>query len=276
MKKRWFLLCAALLILFSLSVSAAAVQTDAQLPYVYDAAQLLSDEQKADLEQRAENFTELYGCGIYIVTVDDFTRYSDSYSIESFAEQVYRSYTLGVGEDDTGIMLILSMAERDYDLCAYGADAHTAFTDYGKDVLANRFLDDFRNDDWYAGFVDYQNGCASLLRQAAAGTPLDYDTDPARLETQKRFKLGVVIVVPLLIALIACLVMKGRMKSAVKKTQADDYIPPRGMRLTQRVDQYLRTTQSRVRIESDRSSSGGHHGGTSISSGGFSHHSGKF
>ena len=220
MKKRWFLLCAALLILFSLSVSAAAVQTDAQLPYVYDAAQLLSDEQKADLEQRAENFTELYGCGIYIVTVDDFTRYSDSYSIESFAEQVYRSYTLGVGEDDTGIMLILSMAERDYDLCAYGADAHTAFTDYGKDVLANRFLDDFRNDDWYAGFVDYQNGCASLLRQAAAGTPLDYDTDPARLETQKRFKLGVVIVVPLLIALICVLIRYRRLAAASSGTHS--------------------------------------------------------
>ena len=55
------------------------------------------------------------------------------------------------------------MAERDYSLIAYGSDAHYAFTDYGKTVLENGFLDDFRRDDWNSGFSDYISGCEQLL-----------------------------------------------------------------------------------------------------------------
>lgn len=275
MKKRLFLLCILLALVFGLSAAASAAQTDAQLPYIVDDANLLSADQQTQLEQRAEALADTYDCGVYIVTVEDFTEYTSSYSIESFAEEVFQRYTLGVGEQDNGIMLVLSMADRDFDLCAYGSGANYAFTDYGKDWLANRFLDDFRDNDWYQGFSDYMTGSTRLLQLAAEGKPFDYDTDPEYLRSQRNFKIGIVVIVPLLIAMIACLVMKGQMKSAIRKTDADEYIPPRSMRLTLRTDQYLRTTQSRVRIESDRSSSGGH-GGTSVNSGGFSHHSGKF
>ena len=75
---------------------------------------------------------------------------------------------------------------------------------------------------------------------------------------------------PLLTALIVCLIMKGKMKTARKQTQADAYIPRDGVRITRRDDVYLTTTQTRVAVESQKS------GGTSVNSGGFSHSSGKF
>ena len=80
----------------------------------------------------------------------------------------------------------------------------------------------------------------------------------------------VVILVPLLTALVVCLVMKGKMKSARLQTQADAYITQDSLCLTRQDDRYITTTQTRVKIEIAKS------GGTSVNSGGFSHSSGKF
>ena len=49
----------------------------------------------------------------------------------------------------------LSMAERDFQMLAHGDTANAAFTDYGKYIMQDEFLDNFREDDWYGGFADY-------------------------------------------------------------------------------------------------------------------------
>ena len=96
------------------------------------------------------------------------------------------------------------------------------------------------------------------------------------------FKLAIVIIVPLLIALIVCSRFKAQMKTAREKTQADDYLVPRSMELYVRQDTFTHRTESRTRIESDSSSSssrsgGGGGGGSSFhSGGGSSGRSGKF
>ncbi len=104
----------------------------------------------------------------------------------------------------------------------------------------------------------------------AEGAPFDQGTDPERLGDLAVVKWLVVIFVPLLTALVVCLVMKGKMKSARLQTQADAYITQDSLRLTRQDDRYITTTQTRVKIETVKS------GGTSVNSGGFSHSSGKF
>ena len=164
------------------------------------------------------------------------------------------------------------MAERDYDICAHGTIGNRAFTDYGKGVLAERyFLSEFGSDNWYAGFDRYVDGCMEFLQMDAQDEPFDQNTDPERLEDIGVLKWIVVIVVPLLTALVVCLVMKGNMKTARKQTHADAYIPQNGVRMLRQDDVYLTTTQTRVKIETQKSG-----GGTSVNSGGFSHSSGKF
>ena len=147
-----------------------------------------------------------------------------------------------------------------------------SFTDYGKGVLAERyFLSEFGSDNWYAGFDRYVDGCMEFLQMDAQDEPFDQNTDPERLEDIGVLKWIVVIVVPLLTALVVCLVMKGKMKTARKQTHADAYIPQNGVRMLRQDDVYLTTTQTRVKIETQKSG-----GGTSVNSGGFSHSSGKF
>jgi hypothetical protein len=67
------------------------------------------------------------------------------------------------------------------------------------------------------------------------------------------------------------------MKSARIATTADRYVVPGSAHLHIRDDRFLNRTQTVQVISHDRGSSGGGHaGGTSVNSGGFSHHSGKF
>ena len=126
--------------------------------------------------------------------------------------------------------------------------------------------------DWMkSGFNRYVDGGAEFLRMDAQDEPFDQATDPERLEDIQVLKWLAVILVPLLTALVACLVMKGKMKTARKQTHADAYIPQNGVRLTRQDDVYVTTTQTRVKIETQKSG-----GGTTVNSGGFSHSSGKF
>ena len=267
MKKRIICLLAALLLLLGLSVSASA----AVYANVIDTAESLSESEAEALDARCSELEQTYGCGVYLVTVDDYTAYYSADSIESFAESVFLDLGLGAGEEQDGVLLVLSMAERDYDICAHGTIGNRAFTDYGKGVLAERwFLEPFSRDDWSGGFAAFLDGCEEYLRMDAEGAPFDQGTDPERLGDLAVVKWLVVIFVPLLTALVVCLVMKGKMKSARLQTQADAYITQDSLRLTRQDDRYITTTQTRVKIETAKS------GGTSVNSGGFSHSSGKF
>ena len=236
-----------------------------------------------------------YGCGLYILTVQDYTEYAAAGSDPfDFAMSVYSRYDLGVGEERNGLLLVLSMEDRDYAICAYGNGAHTAFTDYGKEQLEAEFLDNFAADDWYGGFSDYLAYGTEYLRLAAAGTPVDWVDDgsdwadgdsPWAVDGSGYYREGpttlqcflFIFLIPAGIALVVCLILKGKMKTAREQVNANEYIRPNGMTLLQRIDQYTHTTETRVRIESQQSSGGGgHHGGTTINSSGFSGHSGKF
>lgn len=265
MKKKLISLAALLLLLAMLCVPAWA--DEPQLDYVTDAAGILTGEEWETLEDRAGEISRRYQCGVYIITVDDFTDYVDTDSLYEAAKTIYRGYDLGYGAEQSGVLLMLSMAERDYTLIAYGY-GNTAFTDYGKDKLAEKFLDNFGDDDWYGGFTDYLEKSADMLKSARAGHPLDVGSNPLiRLA-------GLLISVALgcFASLAVCSFLWRGMKSVGVKAEADTYISAGSVDFTVREDQFTHITESRVKIE--RSSGGG--GGTSVDSDGFSGKSGKF
>ena len=101
-----------------------AEDNQASIPYhVSDTAGLLQESEWKILEDLSEQLSQEYSCGIYVITVDDYTNYMQG-DILSCAEEMYRNYHLGYGERRNGILLFLSMEERDYALIAYGDDAH--------------------------------------------------------------------------------------------------------------------------------------------------------
>ena len=74
MMKKYASLLFALVLALSLSVSAAA---DSSGVYVYDDAALLTQEEYDTLTASAMAVADQYGCGVYVVTVDDMADYID-------------------------------------------------------------------------------------------------------------------------------------------------------------------------------------------------------
>ncbi len=145
---------------------------DTKHSFVNDYAGILNLNEQKELCDRAAQISEQYDFGVGIVVVNDYRDYVEG-NIETFAEEVFHSYGLGRRSDEAGVILAMSMNERDYDIYTHGDFGNYAFTDYGKQQLANSFLDNFRRNDWFGGFRDYFETCSELLSKASESNPVD-------------------------------------------------------------------------------------------------------
>lgn len=243
--------------------------------YVLDDAGILSREERAALEQKAAAITAEYDCGVYIVTVDDFWDYGSE--PRTAAQAVFERNNFGTGENHSGMLLFMSMDDRDYYLLAHGYGS-TAFTAYGTTLLEDAFLDNFRKNDWYGGFADYLLECETLLYSAAKGDIVASD-DPIYQEGYYTEPEGINWSVVLMAALIGLVVAGiftgvnyGKLKTAKKALGASEYTSPHALNVTRALDLYTHTTTTRRRIETSSSSGGGRSSG----GGGYSGRGGKF
>lgn len=244
---------------------------------VKDDCGLLSNTELSDLQTRASQISSAYNCGVYIVVVknmDDFVYdyeiYSDAFGIEAFAQYYFFNELKGVGSSADGILLIMSMKERDYDIMAHGDLGNYAFTDYGKSKLADSFLDYFGDGEWYRGFNAYLNRIQKYFEAAANGTPVDYGTRIK--EHNLPISIAAGLIFGFIVALISCLAMKSGMKTVHTARIASNFIAQDGIKVPIQKDMFTHNTVVRQVIQSSSSSGGG----TTINSSGSSHHSGKF
>lgn len=233
--------------------------------HILDTSNLLSHEEWEELESRAEDISNRQHCGIYFAMVDDYTEYRDG-SVFEVTYQLYHNNQLGVGDGRDGVIVLLSMEERDYAMFVYGEYAEYAFDEYGQEKLEEKFLGFFEYDDWYGGISNYLDACEEYLTKADAGKPV-----------RRPYWIWFVISAgsSCLAAGTVCLWLLRKMKSVHQKAEADAYLTAGGLHLTKQYDQYTHTTETRTKIQKE--SSGGSGGSTySESGGGGSGRSGKF
>ena len=212
MKKKLLGLCTVLCLFLALVFPVFAAEQeqpfDAQkIPYstmMSDGAGLLTPVEAEKLNARAWQLTREYRCAVYIVTVPSL----GGMGVEEAADYLLQEYHLGYGSDQSCVLLLLSTEYRDYDILAHGY-GNTAFTDYGKEKMAERFLDEFGADDWYGGFTEYLNCCEEYLALAREGKPFDVGSDRSPF-----MGLAIGILVPLLVAFTVCSIFKAQMKTA--------------------------------------------------------------
>ena len=241
--------------------------------YVRDDYGELSSSEVSELNQLAAKVSKKYNVGVYIRVESSSSGYSD---IEKYAEALYANETLGYGTGSSRecVALVITMSDRHYDSMAHGDTCNTAFTDYGKEELADDVKYYLREDDYYTGFKTFIEDCDTYLASAAEGKPIDVAAaDPeAHANMMRNIRYGVTFGGAPLIALIVCLIIKAKNKTAGIQMEANNYIPKGGVHLTGQQDIFLYRTESVTHINRDR----GGGGGTSINSGGFSHSSGSF
>lgn len=276
MKRRLacIVLVALLLLGLCCTAFAEAPATEPQLWNITDTVGLLTSDEDLTLEARAEEISAQYGVGIYLLILEDYSEYYDD-PYET-AYELYHQNTLGMGEDRDGVILLMSMSDRKYATFFYGPKAEYAFDAYGQELMEEEFLDDFRDDDWYDGFEDYLEVCAEYLERAEAGDPVrgDYSSAGGSSVSGIGTTILVCLGISAVIAMIVCLILRGKMKSVRKGTHADAYVTG-SLNLTASRDQYTHTTETRTKIEHESSDSSGG-GSSACSGGGGSGRSGSF
>ncbi len=244
---------------------------------VYDEAGLLTEEERSSLESMAETISSAYGVGVYAAAVNDFRDYGDG-TVFEVTYQLYHQRGLGEGADRNGIIVLLSMDDRDYAMFVYGPKAESVFNSYWQEQLEKEFLSDFGRDDWYGGFYNYISACDRYLERDANGGSGGGDDGPVGPSggigfffLVHRTQIIIWVIASCVIALLVCLLMRRKMKSVRRKVEANAYVTPDGLTLTDQYDRYTHTTETRRKIEKESNS-----GSSSESGGGGSGRSGKF
>lgn len=266
MKRKVFGMLMVLLLVMGLAVSAYAgeavlLSAPAGGNHVTDKAGILTQSELASLESQAESLSAEYDFGLYIYIVEDYRTYTGG-DVMDAGMAIYNQESMGYGDERNGLLLLLSMADRDYTLLTHGDYGNYAFTDNGREAMDDDFLDDFGNDNWYDGFCDYLDEAEDYLVAAANGEP--YNPGGG-------INMVAVLGLPLIVAGIVILVLNGKMKSVAKATKASAYMVGK-LELRRREDHFTHSTQVKTKIESNSGSGGG----KSRSSGSFSGTSGKF
>ena len=250
MKKMISLLAAALLLVsFILPVTAAS-------PRLADKAGLLSDTECAAIEKRLDALSAQYGLDVVIVTAPSTgSRTPMEYADDYFD---YNDYAAD------GVLLLVSMEESDWWISTTGYGIQ-AFTDAGIEYIGDQVAPYLSDGEYAEAFTAFADLCDQFLAQAKNGDP--FDTHNLPKEPFKPVRNAVIaLVIGLAAAFFATGSMKKKLKSVVQKAQANDYVTPGSLQITQSRDFHLYTHLDRV--EKPRSSSGS---STHTSSSGTTH-----
>lgn len=273
MKKRYVFLWMALLMLIMAVPVNASVQYEGR---VLDEAELLSDSEEEELAEKIDDLIDAYDMDVVILTVEDYTEYSnDNVDIREFARLFYWENGYGFDKKKSGMILVLSMAERDWYMYIEG-DANVAVNDYGSEYITDRMLKKLGDNKFAEGFSGYLDDIELFLKEYAKGKP--YGDDHQVVTTERMVKyFGIAVGISVVLALIIVLGMKSGMNTAKPKLAAKEYVKNGSFVLTNKQDLYLYSKTTKTAIpKNDSSSSSGGGGGRSSGSSGGGGRGGKF
>ncbi len=231
-------------VLFGLSFCVSAAGTR-----VIDDANLLTSDEVSELNERCLKIGDKYDLDVVIVTCDGL----DGKTATEYAEYYFGYNGYGVGPDRSGVLLLVSMADRDWAVSTCG-DA--------EDLLSKRTTDRMMR---------------SVLPELSAGEyadAFDIYLDHLDRKLDDSPNLLVSLVIGLVVAGVSVGVMAYTMNTARSQSGAGGYVDG-GVQMQQQKDVFLYSHTSRTKIEheSSSSSSSSHHSSSGSSHGGSS---GKF
>ncbi len=213
--------------------------------WVQDGAGLLDADEVQELDEACAEVSAKYGAGVYIVTTDDF----GGGDIKDWQRSVFDKYDLGLGENNSGIMMAVSMAGRDWGIVGFG-DAQPAFTTYGRERIGGLVVDDLSDGDYYDAFSKYVSLADEFMEAETEGAPYSEDNP-----YKESVSIGLIIVLSFalsfVVSLIIVLVWKKGMDTRVLQDSANEYMKKDSFKLTRSSDVFLYRTVSRTERPKD-------------------------
>ena len=261
MKKIRNLLMICALLFASVPVSAeTAIPEDHLKPRLVDEADLLTGSEEETLLAKLDEISKRQQFDVAVITVSSL----DGESPQAFADDYYDYNGYGMGEGDDGVLLLISMEDRDWYVSTHGYGI-TAVTDAGLDYIADQFVPYLSDGDYEMAFTVYADLCDDFVTQARTGDPYD----AGNLPREKRGAMEIVLSLGIgfVLAFIPMMVMRKKMKNVRKQDTAGSYVNADSIAITERRDRFLYDTVTKTPIP--KSDSGG--SSTHSSSSGRSH-----
>ncbi len=244
--------------------TAVPVFAVSDLPRLVDNADLLTDSEESVLLARLDEISQRQQTDIVVLTVDSL----DGESPMEYADDFYDYNGYGFGDNNDGVLLLVSMEDRDWWMSTTGYGI-TAITDAGIEYISEEFLPDLSDGDYAEAFQTYAKLCDEFITQAKTGQPYDEGHMPKE-PFNIAWNLFIAFVIGLVVALIVTNIMKNKLKTVRFQSAAGNYIKANSMNVTESRDLFLYTHVDRhAKPKETSSSSGG--SGTHTSSSGWTH-----
>lgn len=256
------------------------------IPLVIDEADILTDQEEAEIEAGLQSFREEQDFDIVVVTVYSL----EGEDVVDYADIFYDTRGYGGGSERDGALILVSTEYRDWTMITSGYGI-TAITDYSLDEIEEEILPDLSGGNYANAFKKFGDHCAYCVREARAGNIIDEyipgegeeSSEAPSQSDEKEIPYGVNAGIAGVIGVISSWLINGRSKAQLKsvryKTQAREYVRRDSLNLTENRDRYLYKTISRVPISrgDDDDDHGGHFRGSTIhlSPGGNIHGGGR-
>lgn len=237
-------------------------------PRLVDDAELLTDDEEAKISEKLDTISKERECDVVIVTANSL----EGKTSEAYADDFYDENGYGFGKDSDGILLLVSMEDRDWAIstCGYGI---TAFTDAGQKFMTEQFLPYLGDGDYALAFEEFADLCDDFILQANTGEPYDVGNLP-EISYRAYFPIWALMsfAAAFLIMFVIALIRKRSLKSVHSNASAEDYIKKDSLKFAVKEDIFLTEHITSRKIETDTSiggstthtsSSGQTHGGSS-------------
>ena len=212
--------------------------------FLYDEADLLTDEQEAELVKKLTEVSHAANAQIVVATMASM----DGGDIDSFVDYLYDSMGFGYGVDHDGVLLLVCMDPREYRILSNGY-AGTAIGPDQIDTLCDFMETYLPNGHYVAAFNSFADQCGEFLEYYQMGSPFKAGKN-----------LAISLIIGIIAGLIVAFVLKSQLKSVRKQDQAHRYVKPGSMTVDIQYDIFLYRTVTRTkkqkRVESTSSGSG--------------------
>ena len=205
---------------------------------LYDGANLLTESEEKSLLEKLDSVSEKYKVDFIIVTVESL----DGDSADNFVKDYYDENDCGYGENSDGVLLLVSMEERDYRILSNGLGAK-AITADEIETIGNAVSSYLSLENYVSAFNEFVEKCEYEINGEINGFPFDFAKS-----------LIISLVIGLVVAFIVTGSMKGKLKSVKMQTFATEYTKQGSLKVTNSSEFFLYRTIDRRKKEKESSS----------------------
>ena len=229
---------------------------------VYDGASLLSVQEEQDLREEIQNKFQKEDYDVVIVTVPDL----DSRSPQAYAEDFYDYNDF----NPNGILLLISLESRDVYIVTSGY-GQILFDQSRTEKMIDIITPSLSSQKYLEAMELFLNEVETFSKKGPSSSMKSCEIINSYGDYRCKKQVPVLWIVPIsfLVSFVVTYLCARKYKKILLAEDADSYLEKEQLKLGGKIDSFMYSSTSRVRLSTSTSGSGGgHHGSSGASHGG--------